>query len=123
VELQHVAIGVSAGGAAAARAFYGGLLGLEERPVPEGVDPEGFIWYRVGGPNRELHLHILDEPDPPPVRAHFCLLVGDALDELRARIDAAGIETRDPQRWRSRGAFFCLDPFGNLLEFARHAHS
>jgi catechol 2,3-dioxygenase-like lactoylglutathione lyase family enzyme len=123
VELQHIAIGISAGGAEAARAFYGELLGLEERPVPEGVDPDGFIWYRAGGSNLELHLHILDEPDPPPVRAHFCLLVGEKLDELRARIETGGVETRDPQRWRTRGAFFCLDPFDNLIEFARFAHA
>ena len=38
MQLQHVAIGISAGGAETARAFYGDLLGLEERSVPDGVD-------------------------------------------------------------------------------------
>ena len=31
--------------------------------------------------------------DEPPPGAHFCIAVDTGLDELRARIEAAGIET------------------------------
>ena len=79
MNLQHVAIGIAHDGAERARAFYGGVLGLEERALPAGVDPERFIWFAVGD-GLDLHLHLLDGDDPPAVRSHFCLLVGDELE-------------------------------------------
>ena len=121
MNLQHVAIGIAHDGAERARAFYGGVLGLDERALPAGVDSERFVWFAVGD-GLDLHLHVLDGDDPPAVRSHFCLLVGDELEPLRARVEAAGIATRDPRLWPGRGAFFCCDPFDNLIEFARHAH-
>ena len=63
VRLQHVSIPIPLDGAERARAFYGGLLGLEERDVLPKLDPARFIWYRVGG-DLELHLMLLDEPPP-----------------------------------------------------------
>jgi catechol 2,3-dioxygenase-like lactoylglutathione lyase family enzyme len=115
MRLQHVTIAIPLDGAERARAFYGGFLGLEEKPVLPKLDPALFIWYRAGGEN-ELHLQLT--PEPAPDKPHFCLLV-DELDELRARIDAAGIETRDPTELIGRPRFMCRDPFGNLIEFAR----
>ena len=37
---------------------------------------------------------LLDER--PAVMPHFCLVVDGDLAELRARLEAAGVETRDP---------------------------
>ena len=116
MRLQHVSVAIPLDGAEAARAFYGGLLGLEERDVLPRLDPAGFIWFRAGG-DLELHLMLVD--DPPPERAHFCLVVEDGLDELRARLEAAGIETRDATPLHGRPRFFCRDPFGNLVELSR----
>ena len=48
MRLQHVSIAVPTGGAEAARAFYGGVLGLEERDVLPALDPDRFIWFRTG---------------------------------------------------------------------------
>jgi catechol 2,3-dioxygenase-like lactoylglutathione lyase family enzyme len=121
VRLQHVAIGIAADGAERARSFYGDLLGLEERTLPKGVDAERFIWFQLGE-GLDLHLHVLDEADPPAVRAHFCVVVGNDLDRIRSRVEAAGVATRDPRLWAGRAAFFCCDPFDNLIEFAQHAH-
>ena len=116
MRLQHVSIAIPPGGAAEARSFYGGTLGLEERDVAVGLEPGGFIWFRAGG-DLELHLMLVD--DPPPERAHFCLVVADGLDELRARLEAAGVETRDATPLQNRPRFFCHDPFGNLVELSR----
>jgi catechol 2,3-dioxygenase-like lactoylglutathione lyase family enzyme len=115
VRLQHVSVGISLDGAAAARSFYGGLLGLEERDVLPKLDPSRFIWFRVGG-DLELHLMLVDEP--PPDRPHFCLVTNE-LDALRARLEAAGVETRDGTELVGRERFTCRDPFGNLIELAR----
>ena len=113
MRLQHVSVAIAAEGADAARAFYGGLLGLVEKPVPPKLDPSELVWFALGG-DRELHL--LQSGDQPPPRAHFCIAVDSGLEELRARIEAAGIETRTPTEIVGRPRFMCRDPFGNLVE-------
>jgi catechol 2,3-dioxygenase-like lactoylglutathione lyase family enzyme len=89
------------------------VLGLEERDVPPKLDPSQFVWFRAGG-DLELHCMLVDEQ--PPERPHFCLAVDAGLDELRARLEEAGAETRDATEIVGRPRFFCHDPFGNLLE-------
>src|SRR5262245_56996176 len=61
---HHVAIVVR--DAAAAREFYGELLGLEvlERPADVGERFAG-AWYRIGA----LELHVFEQPDYQPPRA------------------------------------------------------
>ena len=115
MRLQHVSIVVPLDGAERARGFYGGVLGLEERDVLPKLDPSRFIWYRTGGES-ELHLMLADEP--PPERAHFCLVTDGDLSELRAHVEAAGVATRDGTDLIGRARFTCRDPFGNLIELA-----
>jgi len=116
VRLQHVSIPIPSGGEAAARSFYGELLGLQERGIPPHLAPDRFIWYRAGGSDLELHLFIGSEP--PEDARHLCFEL-PGLEELRARLGAAGFETREPTPIVGRPRFFCRDPFGNLIEFAR----
>ncbi len=113
MRLQHVSIAIAADGADAAREFYGGLLGLEEKPVPPKLDPNELIWFAAAG---DLELHLLRSGDVPPPSAHFCLAVDEGLDELRARIETAGTETFTATEIIGRPRFFCRDPFGNLVE-------
>lgn len=115
LRLQHVSVVVPLDGAEPARAFYGGLLGLEERDVLAKLDPSRFIWFRLGG---DLELHLMLDEEMPSERAHFCLVSAD-LEGLRARIEAAGFETRDATELVGRPRFFCRDPFGNLVELTR----
>ena len=114
MRLQHVSIPVSAGGAEAARAFYSGLLGLRERAVGQGLDAAKFIWFETG-PGLELHLILGDEHADPEERRHFCLEVDD-LDEMRARVEAAGVEISEATPIVGRPRFFFRDPFDNLVE-------
>ena len=116
MRLQHVSIAIARDGAEAARAFYGGLLGLEERDVPPKLDASELVWFRVGG-DLELHLMMVDEQ--PPDRPHLCLVVDGDLDALRSRLEAAGVETRTPTEIVGRPRFMCRDPFGNLVELTR----
>ena len=116
MRLQHVSVPIPSGGEAAARAFYGDLLGLEERTIPRHLAPDGFIWYRVGGEDLELHLFI---GAAPTVDArHVCFELPE-LEDLRARLAEAGVETREATPIIGRPRFFCRDPFGNQIEFAR----
>jgi catechol 2,3-dioxygenase-like lactoylglutathione lyase family enzyme len=114
MRLQHVSIVIPVTGAAEARAFYGDLLGLEERDVLPALDPARYIWFRVGD-GLELHLMLCDET--PPIAPHFCLAVDD-LSAIRTRLGNAGVETRDGTPIVGRLRFTCRDPFGNLVELA-----
>ena len=46
--IDHVQVAAPAGGEVQARAFYGGLLGLEELPKPEPLRARGGCWFRAG---------------------------------------------------------------------------
>ena len=116
MRLQHVSVAIAPDGTDAARAFYGRLLGLEERDVPPKLDPSELIWFRVGG---DLELHLMQTGDDPPPRAHFCLAVPEGLDDVRTRVEAAGVETRTPTEIVGRPRFMCRDPFGNVVEITQ----
>ena len=116
VRLQHVSIAIDADGADAGREFYGRLLGLAEKPVPPKLDPEQLVWFSLGG---DLELHLMQTGDAPPPGAHFCIAVDTGLDDLRARIEAAGIKTTTPTEIVGRPRFMCRDPFGNLVELTQ----
>ena len=92
---------------------YGELLGLDERVVPPKLNPEALIWFRVGG---DLELHLFDSNEPAPLSHHFCLRIDSGLEELRRRLEDAGIETHDTDEIVGRPRFFCRDPFGNRVE-------
>jgi len=111
-----VSVSIARDGRERARAFYGGLLGLEEREVPPKLDPSQLVWFRAGG---DLELHLMQTGDAAPERAHFCLAVDEDLGELRTRLEAAGVPTRDATEIVGRPRFMCRDPFGNLVELTR----
>ena len=116
MRLQHVSVAIAPDGAGEGRAFYGGLLGLAEKPVPPKLDPGELVWFDLGG---DLELHLMQTGDDPPPSAHFCIAVDGGLDDLRARIEAAGIETRTPTEIVGRPRFMCRDPFGNVVELTQ----
>jgi catechol 2,3-dioxygenase-like lactoylglutathione lyase family enzyme len=114
LRLQHVAIARPPGGDAAARAFYGGVLGLAEIAPPHSLAQLDLIWYRL---NDATELHIMVEEPIGQDRSgrHFCLAVDD-LVALRQRLDAAGISAVGGTPIPGRPRFFVRDPFGNLVE-------
>jgi catechol 2,3-dioxygenase-like lactoylglutathione lyase family enzyme len=116
VELQHVSVPMPPGGQERARAFYGGLLGLEEREVPPKLDPSELVWFRAGG---DCELHVFESDEAAPRSQHFCLRLRGGLDELRARLEAAGVDVQDTTEIVGRPRFMCRDPFGNRVELTR----
>jgi catechol 2,3-dioxygenase-like lactoylglutathione lyase family enzyme len=113
MELQHVSVPMPSDGHGAAREFYGGLLGLEERDIPPKLDASELVWFRAGG---DLELHVFVSDETAPYSQHFCLRVDSGLDELRSRLEAAGVEVRDTTEIVGRPRFMCRDPFGNRVE-------
>ncbi|MFN8466800.1 MAG: VOC family protein [Caldilineaceae bacterium] len=114
LRLQHVTISRPPGGDAAARTFYGGVLGLTEVAPPRSLASLDLIWYRLAG-ETELHILVEEPMGQDHTGRHFCLAVDDVVD-LRARLDAAGITTVGDTPIPGRPRFFVRDPFGNLIE-------
>ena len=95
-----------------ARAFYSGLLGLSELEKPAALKPKGGVWFTLG--QGELHIGLEDDFKPAR-KAHPALVVA-GLDELRARLEAAGCPTTDGEEIPGARRFYVHDPFGNRLE-------
>ena len=112
VGLDHVQLAMPSGGEAAARLFYGDLLGLDEVPKPFHLAARGGCWFERGA----VKLHLGVDPDFRPARkAHPALLVRD-LQALAGRLKAAGHVVRTDEPLEGYDRFFVDDPFGNRIE-------
>lgn len=118
VMLQHVSIPRPPGEASAAlaRQFYGGLVGLVEKPVPSSIADQDLVWFKIGE-ETELHVFAEGATDQASGR-HFCLNVGD-VEAMRRRLTEGGYEPWEPLAISGRPRFFCRDPFGNVVEFTQ----
>jgi catechol 2,3-dioxygenase-like lactoylglutathione lyase family enzyme len=110
--IDHVQVAAPLGCEAAARAFYGGLLGLAEVPKPEALAARGGCWFRAGA--QELHVGV-EESFTPARKAHPGL-IADALATLADRLDAAGHEVSFDDAIPGAKRLYVADPFGNRLE-------
>jgi hypothetical protein len=113
--LLHVQLAIPAGGEGRSRAFYGGLLGLDEIPKPPVLGERGGVWFRVG----TLELHLGVEREFRPARKAHPAFVVEQLERLRRHLEGHGVATRDDVALADRVRFYCDDPFGNRLEFVQ----
>jgi catechol 2,3-dioxygenase-like lactoylglutathione lyase family enzyme len=111
--IDHVQVAAPAGCEAEARAFYGGLLGLDELPKPDALRANGGCWFRVG--SQELHVGV-EDPFAPARKAHPGFVVAD-LDTLAERLRSQGIAVAPDDAIPGTRRFHADDPFGNRLEF------
>lgn len=112
--LQHASLLVPPGAQETVRAFYGHLLGLEEKQPPQSLAHLQLVWF-IAGPG-EMELHFLPTTDRPGENGqHICLEVDD-LEMYRQRLAEAGVSITEAEPIPSRPRFFCRDPFGNLVE-------
>lgn len=115
IGLHHVQVSCPGGGEAAARAFYGGLLGMSEVAKPPGLAGRGGAWFRSG--TAELHVGV--EPGfRPAAKAHPALLVDD-LDAVIGVLAAAGVGAAPDDLLPGYRRAYVLDPFGNRLELVQ----
>jgi catechol 2,3-dioxygenase-like lactoylglutathione lyase family enzyme len=111
---DHVQLAIPAGGEDVARSFYGGLLGMTERPKPPALAARGGCWFDSGA--AVLHLGV-DDLFVPARKAHPAFLVAD-LDAVRAVLEPAGHDCVDGSgELPGVRRLHCHDPFGNRLEF------
>ncbi len=113
--IDHVQLAIPVGGEAAARGFYGDLLGLAEAPKPAELAKRGGCWFESGA--LKVHLGV-EEPFRPARKAHIAFRVDDVAG-LAARAGAGGFEVVQDRDLPGHERVFVFDPFGNRLEFLR----
>ncbi|MGC9369856.1 MAG: VOC family protein [Paracoccaceae bacterium] len=112
ISLHHVQLAMPAGGEAAARAFYGTLLGLEETPKPPELAARGGAWFEKGA----LRLHLGVEEDFRPARKAHPALLAEDLPALAERLERAGASVHWDRNLPGFRRFYTADPFGNRIE-------
>ena len=110
--IDHVQVAAPGGCEQAARAFYGGLLGLDELPKPELLAARGGCWFRAGA--QELHVGV-EDPFTPARKAHPSFLVAD-LAALGKGLRAAGFDVVPDEAIPGVERAYVDDPFGNRIE-------
>jgi catechol-2,3-dioxygenase len=113
--LDHVQVAAPAGCEAAARRYYGELLGLTEIEKPEPLRARGGAWFRLGG--QQLHVGV-DEAFAPALKAHPAIRMADrpSLEALAERLAAAGFAVIWDDAHADAARFYSQDPWGNRIE-------
>jgi catechol 2,3-dioxygenase-like lactoylglutathione lyase family enzyme len=115
--IEHVQLAMPEGGEDAARAFYGGVLGLGEVPKPLSLRSRGGLWFAHGG----VRLHLGIDPEfRPATRAHPAFVVDD-LDWMVKTIEAAGHAIAAAVPLEGWHRVYVHDPFGNRIELMQPA--
>lgn len=118
IGLDHVQVAITAGGEAAARRFYGEVLGLREIPKPGALAGRGGVWFACGA--QQLHCSV-EEPIAPS-RRHPALLTDD-LDAVRVPLEVAGFPIRTDAELPGYRRLYTEDPFGNRIELLQARES
>lgn len=117
VALSHVNVTVPANSEAAAKTFYGTVLGLRELPKPSGTRQNVGAWFELSGV--QLHLSVEENVTNAASDRHVCYVVADvAVAERHLR--NSGVEIiSDPRPIPGVKRFYVRDPGGNLLEIVQ----
>ena len=110
--IDHVQLAAPRGCEAAARGFFGELLGLEELAKPEQLRARGGVWFRVGA--QQLHVGV-EQPFAPARKAHPAFAVR-RYDELVERLRAAGVDVAEDDSIPGLRRCFVADPWENRIE-------
>ena len=115
ISLHHVNVTVPAELEAAAKHFYGSVLGLTQVAKPTAARQIG-AWYQIG--SNQLHLSV-EETDGPLSSRHVCFTVAD-LVRAEQNFRDAGVEiVADPRPIPGTQRFYVRDPGGNQLEIVQ----
>ncbi|MDR6412275.1 glyoxalase [Paraburkholderia terricola] len=113
IGIDHIQLAMPAGEEAAARRFYGGLLGMLEIPKPPHLARRGGLWFRCGSIH-QVHLGVQDSFIPAR-KAHPGFLV-DNLSDMTVKFRHSGVEMFTDNPIVGFERVFVFDPFGNRVE-------
>ena len=110
--IDHVQVAIPPGADDAARAFYGGVLGLTEIPKPAPLNASGGMWFLTGA----TQLHIGSQSGfVPAKKAHPAFVVED-FTEYCTLLGARDVVVREEAAVAGRRRAGIEDPFGNRIE-------
>lgn len=110
--IDHVQVATPPGADEAARAFYGGVLGLTEIPKPAPLNASGGVWFLAGA----SQLHIGGQAGfVAAKKAHPAFAVED-FEHYCALLRGRGVEVREEVQVNGRRRAGIEDPFGNRVE-------
>jgi catechol 2,3-dioxygenase-like lactoylglutathione lyase family enzyme len=112
--LHHAQITVPKGREEAAKAFYCGILGLQEISKPDSLAGRGGFWLQVG--RQEVHVGTEDGVDRTLTKAHLAYETED-LAALRNVLERHEVDILDSVPIPGYDRFEIRDPFGNRVEF------
>lgn len=111
--LDHVQIAMPAGEEDRARAFYVGIVGLQEVEKPASLAVRGGCWFVGQG----AHVHLGVAQDfKPATKAHPAFTV-KSLAELQKALEDGGYQVIPDHAVEGMERFYTHDPFGNRIEF------
>jgi catechol 2,3-dioxygenase-like lactoylglutathione lyase family enzyme len=102
----------------AARAFFGGALGMTEVKPPSSLDHMKLVWFKAGPDGHEIHLFADPEMGRKSAAQHLCLQVDD-VEAYRARFKEHGVAVHETIEIVNRPRFFVYDPFNNQIEITQ----
>lgn len=111
--IDHIQIAAPPGCEAAAREFYGSLLGMREIEKPSVLQARGGCWFECGA--QQLHVGV--ERDFRPARKAHPAFAVTHVDELRQALKDRGVPVIDDDNLPGARRFYAEDPWGNRLEF------
>jgi catechol 2,3-dioxygenase-like lactoylglutathione lyase family enzyme len=118
VGVDHVQLAAPPECEAEARAFYAGLLGLEEVMKPPALAARGGCWFQCG--QQQIHIGV-EREFRAAKKAHPALRLAKraGFEALLARLTASGVAIKqdDEEVPGVAARFFVADPWGNRLEF------
>jgi catechol 2,3-dioxygenase-like lactoylglutathione lyase family enzyme len=117
VGLNHMQIEAPAGCEAAARAFFGDLLGLPELEKPANLQGRGGAWFACGA--QQVHIGVVAHFQPRR-KGHPALEVR-GLEAWRARLAAANVPITEDEPLPGWNRFYITDPWGNRIELLERA--
>jgi catechol 2,3-dioxygenase-like lactoylglutathione lyase family enzyme len=115
--IDHLQIAAPVGCEAAAREFYGSILGMHEIEKPPILRARGGCWFECG--SQQLHIGV-EQNFQAAKKAHPAFAVFQ-LDELREILSARGVKVIEDDNLPGTRRFYAEDPWGNRLEFVEIA--
>lgn len=118
--LDHLQVCCPPGGEDEARAYWSGLIGLDEVDKPAALASRGGCWFRIGEGARAIGLHVgVLDPFVPATKAHPALRARslEALAELAGSLAEAGYPVAWAEEPIADARLKTQDPFGNMIEF------
>jgi catechol 2,3-dioxygenase-like lactoylglutathione lyase family enzyme len=113
LRLHHAQITIPQDKEAEARAFYCGVLGLQEIEKPDSLKLRGGFWLQVG--DAQVHVGVEDGVERAKTKAHLAYQVDD-VPAWRTKLQAHDIEMAESILIEGYDRFEFRDPFGNRVE-------